>query len=463
LFYLAIATLLPLWTVAAADGTPDLKEPKPILRARWSADWSVLRDEAPLTSDDSWRPYKFIPLNKSGDTYLSFGGEYRFAYEVYDQADMGTSDIGRQDAVQHRGAVHADLHLNQKLRFFFQLGYAIDETDVDIWQMFADYRFVVDESTRVNLRLGRQIIETANVFITAGEAHNIRLYYDGLRLVWINSDFVRFDAFAAEYVDYADGTFDMSGTDEYFWGLRFGMRFQEPEIDLNFYYMGWDLLDRQVEQGGAGRHDELRHTFLAWLNRPLIGERQWGLDYYLAYQFGEYEDRPGDSDIRAIAAFGESRYAFYPQAHTPIVGLKTSYFSGDDDPQDSELNTFYDPVFGTPYFGYARDIMPFNLVQIQPNIGYRFGEQVIVTLNHEFLWRVSTDDAYYNSANGITVRAGVSDSHQLGQQTQLALRYKPIDNIIISSYLSHFYAGNVIDDAGGDDSDNFYFDINFLF
>jgi hypothetical protein len=66
------------------------------------------------------------------------------------------------------------------------------------------------------------MIETANVFITAGEAHNIRLVYNGGRVAWVTEDFVPFEAFGAEYVDYDNGTFDMSGDDEYFWGLRGG-------------------------------------------------------------------------------------------------------------------------------------------------------------------------------------------------------------------------------------------------
>ena len=57
----------------------------------------------------------------------------------------------------------------------------------------------------------------------------------------------------------------------------------------------------------------------------------------------------------AFSAFGEIKYAIYQQTKTPILGLKTSYFSGDSDPDDGELSTFYDPVFGTPYFGYARN------------------------------------------------------------------------------------------------------------
>jgi hypothetical protein len=480
LFILTITIILLIWTSAMAESDPAWERPKPIPRSRWSEDWAIPRDPAPLrdiptpTSDDFWRPIKYIPLNESGDRYLSFGGEYRLAYEMYDEADMGISDIGRQDAVLHRLVLHADFHLNRKWRVFGQLGYAAvndrdggekatDETQIDVWQLFIDRRFSVRNNERFVLRIGRQLIETANVFITAGEANNVRLYYNGVRTAWLTEDFIPFEAFAAEYVDYEYDSFGMSGTDEYFWGFRTGMRVQQPELDLHFLYLGWDLKDRQFEQGGAGRHDEQRHSLVFWLNRPLTNARQWSLDYYLAYQFGKYEDQPGDSDISAFAGFGEVKYAFFQEASTPIVGLKTAYYSGDSDPNDDELNTFYDHVSATPFFGYARDIQPFNLIFIQPNVGYRFGEHISVTLSHGFQWRAETNDGYYGSPNGITARAGASDSSWLGQQTQLSVRYRANPNLLMSSYLARFFSGDMIEDAGGSDRDYFRINIHYLF
>jgi hypothetical protein len=307
------------------------------------------------------------------------------------------------------------------------------------------------------------MIETAGAFITAGEAHNVRLVYDGGRIVWVNDDFVPFEVFGVEYVNYADGAFDMSGTGEYFWGLRGGMRLEQTQLELHLLYLGWDLVERQFEQGGGGRHDELRHTVMLWLNRPLVGDRQWSVDGYLAYQFGTYDDRRGGSDINAFAGFGLVRYAFLPQDNTPIIGLKAGYFSGDRDPDDDELGTFYDHVFGTPYFSYARDIMPFNLIQLQPEVAYRFGDRLLLTLSYALLWRAQEDDAYYNNANGILVRADESDSRFLGQQMQFAVHYEPISHIIIKSFWSHFVAGGVVRDAGGSDRDYFHVGLNLLF
>jgi hypothetical protein len=173
---------------------------------------------------------------------------------------------------------------------------------------------------------------------------------------------------------------------------------------------------------------------------------------------------PAGSDISAFAGFGEVKYSVYQEANTPILGLKTAYFSGDDDPDDDELNTFYDHVFATPFFGYARNIQPFYLIFVQPNVGYQFGDwNLLVTLSHGFHWRADTSDVFYGRPNGITARGNTSDLSWLGQQTQLAVRYLATPNLLVTSYLTRFFAGDMIDDAGGDDRDYFHFGIHYLF
>lgn len=464
--------------------------PRPIPRARWSEDWSSFGNATPLTYPEIsptsyfWSPLKNIPIGHNRESYLNLGGELRLAYEIYDEKDMSLADIGYQDALQLRAAIHGDLHLTRKWRLFGQFGYGVvdnreggektaDEADINAWELFIGRRFLIDEQERVVVRLGRQLIEAANLFINVGEGNNIRQHYDGLRVGWIDKEFVKLDLFAAEYVDFSDENFSMSGTGEYFWGATGGFRFAESLLSLSCSYFGWDLKDRQFQQGGAGRHDEQRHTLLLRLNQPINLERQLqrplsttdqlGLDYYLAYQFGEYEDRPGGSSIHSFAGFGEIRYGLYPKPDTPVIGLKTAYFSGDDDQDDSELNTFYNHVFATPFFGYARDIQPFNLIYVQPNIGYNFGDGAIITLGYGFHWRADTNDAFYSKPNGITASAGSSESSWLGHQVQLSARYLINPNLLLTGYIARFFAGDMIVDAGGDDRDYLHLGIHYLF
>ena len=469
---LFIACQIEAEPVADIDTDIGTVLPAPVGRARWGEDWSVLRD-SPLPHEDPSLAIKFIPLNKSGTNYLSLGGEFRFTYEKYDPVDRGLSSIGEQDVALIRLAAHADWHPNQNWRVFGQFGYAAasdreggnkvgDESNLNIWQLFVDRHYAVSHGERMEFRLGRQFIEMADWFIGSGEARNVRQYYDGLRVAWLDKKYSKFNAFAAEFVDAATGSFDMSGNGEYFWGASAGFRLDSPRVNLSLLYFGWDLKDREFEQGGSGLYDETRHSLVLWVKKPASVLPQWSLNYYLAYQFGRYHDS-ASSDIKAFAAFGEVKYDLFPRVSTPIIGLKTSYFSGDDNPNDNELNTFYNPIFVTVYFSYARDVMPYNLVHLQPNIAYRFSEKLQLTLSNDYLWRASKDDAFYTGANKIGVPANASDASYIGNQIQLAMNWNPTQHTVTTLHLVKFWAGDVVEDGGGGDQNYFRIDFNYLF
>ena len=313
----------------------------------------------------------------------------------------------------------------------------------------------------MDIRLGRQIYEKANWFIGAGEARGVRQFYDGLRIAWLDNRFARFDVIATEFVDAAQGSFEMDGAGEYLWGASAGFRFDAPASNVSLLYFGWDLEDRQFEHGGGEFHDERRHTVLAWFNRPVQVSNHWAFDYYLAYQFGRYEDSR-NSEIRAWSAFGEIKYAFQKAERTPILGLKTSYFSGDGDPNDATLETFYNPVFVTVYFSFARDVQPHNLLHLQPNIAYRFSKRLQATLSTDFLWRQSTNDAFYSSSAGIGIPAGESGERYIGTQTQLAINWKPNRNVVATVYVARFWAGPFTEDAGGDNQNYVRLEVSYL-
>jgi len=462
------------------DAQSTTKMPRIRPRARWSEDWSTIGDITPFLEPEAQffesylRPIKHIPLSDDEETYVSFGGEARVAYESYNDKDFGISATGNQDALQLRLAANIDLHFNEDWRVFTQIGYGktsdrqggrktADDSNPNIWELFLDRGFQTSEDEQLVLRLGRQIIEAGGMLLNAGEGNNVRQVYDAARIGWLGGDRTKFEAFGGEFVDFADEAFEMSGTGEYLWGGAAGFRLDQSQIDLQTLYAGWSLKDRQFEQGGAGRHDEQRHTFMLRVSRPLVGMRQWGLDYSVAYQTGQYDNSAKGSTISAYAAYGEVKYAVFQEDDTPILGLRTAYFSGDDDPNDSTLGTFYDPLFGTPFFGYARDIQPFNLIYLQPNVGYRFGSTAVVTLSHGFYWRESTDDAFYGSPNGITARAGASNSAWIGQQTQLGVRYMVNNNLLVSGYLARFFAGTYLEDVGGKDRDYCHVGLHYLF
>src|SRR3954467_10292768 len=57
------------------------EKPRVYQRLRYDEDYTYLRD--PAKRSDVWDPIKYIPLNDTGDSYLSLGGEARERYELY--------------------------------------------------------------------------------------------------------------------------------------------------------------------------------------------------------------------------------------------------------------------------------------------------------------------------------------------------------------------------------------------
>ena len=127
------------------------------------------------------------------------------------------------------------------------------------------------------------------------------------------------------------------------------------------------------------------------------------------------------------------------------------------------MNTFYDPVFGSPYFSYARDVMPYNLIHLQPSVGYRISRELRLTLSHDFLWRESLGDGFYTDVNTLGVRAGASDARFIGTQTQVAVAWKPTRRIIALAHLVRFWGGDYIEEAGGGDQTYFHIGVTYLF
>jgi hypothetical protein len=81
-FIVAIAVACICFTAMVADAhaqdEPAPDRPPPFATLRHDEDYSYLRDPAARTGDLlSLEPIKFIPLNPTGDWYLSLGGEVR--------------------------------------------------------------------------------------------------------------------------------------------------------------------------------------------------------------------------------------------------------------------------------------------------------------------------------------------------------------------------------------------------
>src|SRR5258708_32986336 len=319
---------------------------------RYDENYSYLRDAPQKT--DLLDPIKFVPLNESQSSYLTFGGEIRERYEYYRNSLWGRGPQDENGYLLERYMFHADLHLEDYFRIFTQFKSGLEEgrnggprptdrDDFDLNQAFFDVRVPFAERDSLTFRAGRQeIAYGSSRLISAREAPNVRLSFDGVKAI-LKLGGWQLDAFAVKPVRTKAGVFDDDpDPNQNFWGFYAVSPVSWlPGGHVDLYYLGLDRKNTRFDQGTA---NELRHS---------VGTRIWGgkagWDYNLefVYQFGSF----GSGDIQAWTVASDVGVTFANALFEPRIGLKANVTSGDVNPSNRDLQTF-NPLFPLgAYFG----------------------------------------------------------------------------------------------------------------
>ena len=460
------------------DGGP----PPPYAPLRQNEDYSFLKDPARRT--DPFDSIKYIPLNDSGDWYLSFGGQARYRYELFNNNNFG---VGPQDDDGfHLGRFlgHADLHLGP-VRGFFQVKSALedgreggprptDADEADIQQAFIDWKLplpLADEKSTVTLRFGRQeMLYGAQRLIGPLDWANTRRNFEGGKAM------VQFSK---------DHTLDL------FWVRPVLIDKEEPnDGDGNTSFAGvYDILSVPAILGETARSKlelyglMLNRTNAAWPtegsgdeDRYTLGLRLTGnpkpFDFDLEgdYQFGKF----GSGNISAWGLAVEGGYTFAGAAMTPRPFLGFEIATGDDDPADGDLQTF-NQLFptGHPHLGYIDAIGRQNIIDLRPGFELvplekkAWAQKVTLRTEYHLFWRESTSDVVY-AASGAPLPgqsiATLSDASQIGSELDFLLNWQIERHTAAYFGYSHFFAGDYIDDTFGDnDIDYFYAALTYTF
>jgi hypothetical protein len=204
------------------------------------------------------------------------------------------------------------------------------------------------------------------------------------------------------------------------------------------------VLDRDRANYAEGTADETRHS----LGLRLFGARDrldW--NYEFVYQGGDF----GNEDIRAWTVASITGYTLSDLKWAPRLALSANIASGDDDPADGELNTF-NPLFpNLAYFEEAAVLAPQNFYNIEPEITVSPTEKLSVSLDWNFFWRLQSNDAVY--ARGLNPLAGTASAsgHFVAHVPSISVDYQLNRHVALDLSFSYFFAGDVIDHAGGDD------------
>jgi len=427
--------------VAGGTTSPPSYNPSLYLEA-----YRYLKD--PSRRTDFWDPIKYIPLDDAGTIYLSFGGETRQHYENIQNENWGATVEDNDGWYLQRYLLHADLHVGDRLRLFSQIQAGIetgraggprgvDEDRLDIHQLFLDYSPGSLKNPDFTIRVGRQeIIYGSRRFFNYRERPNLRLSHDAVQLM-AKAGRTDLTAFAGRPVQISPDYFDNNSDNEHtFWGL-----YSVTDVDWGFplmldaYYTGLNREQAQFDQGTA---NEIRHS----IGTRLSG-KSGALDYNFEfmYQFGSF----GDGTISAYTVISDTGYTWKLGGESKIrFSLRADIYSGDDDPNDADLNSF-NPLF--PKGKHISQLAASGLINqrdLHPRINIRFNKSWFLTISTLFIWRDSLDDGIYSIGNELLRTGQLSQSRYVGTQPEVELKWQVDRHLDIKGIFVFFDAGPFI-------------------
>jgi hypothetical protein len=424
--------------VQAADAPP-------FKLLRYDESYTYLRD--PAMRSDYLDAIKFIPLNTNDDWYLTLGGEIRERYEYYHNSLWGRGPQDDGGYLLQRYVIHADAHFGEYFRVFAQFKSSLedgrnggprptDEDDFDLHQTFFDVRVPLSDADSLTLRVGRQeLAYGSSRLVSVREEPNVRRTFDGAKVILKLADW-QVDAFAVKPVRTQTGVFDDDPDPaQDFWGLYAITPVSWlPGGNIDLYYLGLDRDNAQFDQGTSR---EQRHS---------VGTRIWGrkagLDYNFefVYQFGSF----GNGDIRAWTTASDTGFTFQDVPLKPRLGLKADVTSGDENPKDSNLQTF-NPLFPKgSYFGEPALIGPANHIDVHPQLDLALRNNLTLILDWDCFWRENTHDGIYGPAVNLIQSGQTSNARYVGNQIEAQLVWRIDRHLTVTADYAHFFAGDFL-------------------
>ncbi|KUY17509.1 hypothetical protein BAZ12_01150 [Elizabethkingia miricola] len=427
---------------------------------RYDEDYSFLKDSA----RSFYNSVKYMPVTKDKKVFLSLGGEARAEFVDFNNEDWGRLGIGSNPFLLQRYSVHADLHLGKRVRIFGQLRSAwesgrkngpriIDEDHLNIQNLFIDVDIIKNQKSSLTLRAGRQEMNYGSGrLISVREGPNLRLYFDGAKLMYKKGNFSS-DVFVMADSRVGTGAFDNHSTKKInLWGSYNTFIFPKSG-NLELYYIG---IHRDNVAFEDGLSDENRHT---------AGARFWryggGFIYNIeaAYQFGRF----GKGNISAWTGSVDIGYMFENIKGKPTINLRNDYISGDSQKGDGKLQTF-NPIYPKGgYFGFSPQIGPVNLIDIHPYITCNITDNMIAQADVVLNWRYSLQDGIYRPSGSLNLPSSNSQKRYIGTAFLGSITYNINRFLSSTTGVQYFKTGGFINDVIPDHKDGLFINTKFVF
>lgn len=434
--------LTSLRQLASAQTFPSFKN------FRYDEDYSSLKKDS---TSDWYKKMKYSPLSKSGDTYLSFGGEARLQYFTVKHDGWGDAPEDGNGYTQSRFLLHGDFHAGKHFRAFIQLqgsmtnGKAttspVDEDPLDLHQAFVEANANPGAKTNVVFRLGRQeMLYGSQRLIGLREGPNNRMSFDGLKAIIINPGY-QLDLFYTHSNAVQKGVFDDAfNKNNQTWGSYLTLHKIPVLQNIDLYYMGIWRRNMTLNDGSG---TELRHS---------VGTRIWGKQSSFEYdiegtwQAGDFSEKR----IKAYSVAANVAWEFKDITFQPKIGVKSEIMSGDRNKGDNSIQTF-DPMYPNGgWYGLAsfNPIGPANLIDVHPYIGVQFSSKIYAEIDYDAYWRENVNDGLYAPNVALIYPSKNSTKKTIGQQLGGEIVYTPNPFLFLRAEIDWFNTGGYLKDVG---------------
>ncbi len=427
---------------------------------RWTEDWSQVPDkDAPFLAK-----IRHLPLAADDGVYLSLGGEARLYYTDWHHSSLGLRANDNNDPVQSRLRLVGDLHLDENLRAFVELGdnrewgenfvTPPNHDKLDVMQAFIDVTIPLGDAGKLTVRPGRYEMPLGNgKLLGIREGLDTRLTYQGVRATYILPGKVSVDVFATRPVDIREGTFNDRGNPA---RVFHGVYVSAPNTVAGF---GTDLYWYEMKKASAtlreGSGADERDNFGARL-----WQRKAGIDFDLEanLQRGTFAGQ----DVRAWGVLFEGGYTFAEVAFKPRLGLRANAFSGDKDLTDGRAGTFVPANPRLPLISEAAFFNLSNLVDIFPSVTLKPVPQITVMAGPDFLWRARRADGVYIGSNGASF-APYAGSNRIGTDFNLDISWQVTRRFSMRLFETYFQPSDAFAAAGASKGNYFGILSNYKF
>lgn len=449
-----IANSTPSYPGAAnGDGTVQ----GPYNLSRWAEKWRSMKD--PAKRDDPLDSLKFIPLDVTGDSYLTLSGELRMRVQETTNPNLREVEAQRQDRL--RIFAGADLHLGDHFRAYGELAHGglsgVNlgtpntnlRNDLALQQGFAEVMSSI-EGVTIGVRGGRQeFTDGPNLLTSSRDDNSLRFVLDGVR-GYVRGKRVRVDLFDYSYVQYGYQGLSDDKTDgnRRFSGVTFGYALPTTVFGKSKLYLDpfiWRLRNRGAIWGGRAAREE----------RMFYGLHLYGdagpvtLDWTLNHQGGLYDGRP----IDAWQAFFAQTYRIGKAATAPRVGVHLDYATGGGSYDGGTLQTASGLFGNNIYYSYQLFLTPTNLAVIAPNLTVQPTKKLRITGEYGFAWRPSETDAVYRASGAAFAGTQRAVGHRVADVARLQMIWSATARLTLTARYEHLVAKEALTGAGYASSD----------